>query len=213
MNNLAIADDLTYFCSQVVSLVSPSLVLVTGDLTHAKFADERSSQQFEEEWRAYAEVLERTGVWEKLPWLDIRGNHGNELSRVVGVFVELTYHLLRSCVLSPCVSHANLPQIISMLSQVLTDSGKCFMLLVPNNFHHIPPTLPTPSPHTSHTSPHTLPHTSHTDTIPRAGVIMVHTRIATPTPLPLATTPSLLWMPAPPLDQRDPITFLAFSMR
>lgn len=76
MNNLAIADDLTYFCSQVVSLVSPSLVLVTGDLTHAKFADERCSQQFEEEWRAYAEVLERTGVCEKLPWLDIRGNHG-----------------------------------------------------------------------------------------------------------------------------------------
>lgn len=83
MNNLAIADDLTYFCSQVVSLVNPSLVLVTGDLTHAKFADERRSRQFEEEWKAYAEVLERTGVWEKLPWLDIRGNHGSEAEQWV----------------------------------------------------------------------------------------------------------------------------------
>lgn len=76
VNNLAVAKDLTYFCSDVVQLVSPSLVLVTGDLTHAKFSDERWSQQFEEEWRAYAGVLERTRVREKCPWLDIRGNHG-----------------------------------------------------------------------------------------------------------------------------------------
>ena len=50
-----------------------------GDLTHAKFADERRSQQFEEEWEAYGHILMETGVTERQPWLSIKGNHG-ELS-------------------------------------------------------------------------------------------------------------------------------------
>ena len=108
MNNLAIAKDLTYFCSDVVSLVSPSLVLVTGDLTHAKLRDERWSQQFEEEWRAYAEVLERTRVREKRPWLDIRGNHGMVGVGRVKAASELTVPHLSS-----------LLQIISMLLHLL----------------------------------------------------------------------------------------------
>jgi len=47
-----------------------------GDITHAKFADERSSQQFEEEWQTYGDITRETGVRERQPWLDIRGNHG-----------------------------------------------------------------------------------------------------------------------------------------
>ena len=47
-----------------------------GDLTHAKFPDERSSQQFQVEWDWYKAALERCGVREKVVWLDIRGNHG-----------------------------------------------------------------------------------------------------------------------------------------
>ena len=41
------------------------------------------------------------------------------------------------------LSHANFPQIILMLSQVLTDSGKCFTLVA-----YTPHTLPTHTPHT-----------------------------------------------------------------
>ena len=48
----------------------------SGDLTHAKFPDERSSRQFQVEWDWYKEALERCGVREKVVWLDIRGNHG-----------------------------------------------------------------------------------------------------------------------------------------
>lgn len=51
-------------------------LLVSGDLTHAKLRNEQFSQQFEEEWKTYNDVLRKTGVREKVPWLDIRGNHG-----------------------------------------------------------------------------------------------------------------------------------------
>ncbi len=48
-----------------------------GDLTHAKYQDERRSKQFEREWEEYARVLRETGVTTRVPWLDIRGNHGD----------------------------------------------------------------------------------------------------------------------------------------
>lgn len=76
-NDFAVADDFESFCSETLSVVSPSLVLATGDLTHAKFPNERYSQQFEQEWTVYRNVLQKTGASAKLPWLDIRGNHDN----------------------------------------------------------------------------------------------------------------------------------------
>ena len=75
VDNMAISQPLFYFCDEVVKVVKPSLVLVTGDLTHAKFADGRRSQQFREEWESYRDVLRRCNLG-RLPWLDIRGNHG-----------------------------------------------------------------------------------------------------------------------------------------
>ena len=98
INDLAVIKDFTTFCSEVVNTVNPALVLVTGkatptsphppvlnlaslyclsgDLTHAKYSDERRSRQFEKEWQAYAKVLRDTDVTKKTSWLDIRGNHG-----------------------------------------------------------------------------------------------------------------------------------------
>lgn len=65
------------FCSETVTVIKPSLVMLTGDITHAKFANEIDSKQMEEEWKAYEEILQQTNVAEKVPWLDIRGNHDN----------------------------------------------------------------------------------------------------------------------------------------
>ena len=59
----------------------------SGDLTHAKFPNERSSQQFEEEWQAYNDILRETRVGERRPWLDIRGNHGRVLHSHIHVHV------------------------------------------------------------------------------------------------------------------------------
>ena len=58
-----------------MSLIDPALVLVTGDLTHAKFPDEEASLQQEEEWRIYAKAI-NSSVLDRVPWIDFRGNHG-----------------------------------------------------------------------------------------------------------------------------------------
>lgn len=75
VDNLSISYSLELFCHDVIKTIIPSLVIVSGDLTHAKFADERSSQQFPSEWKAYHNVLQKCNL-EGIPWLDIRGNHG-----------------------------------------------------------------------------------------------------------------------------------------
>ena len=76
-NNFEVREDLQSFCTTTVSTVAPEVVLVTGDLTHAQTGGTRRSGQFEEEWRVYGEVLRQTGVRDRQPWLDIRGNHDN----------------------------------------------------------------------------------------------------------------------------------------
>ena len=63
------------FCHVIVKTIVPSLILVSGDLTHAKYADGKSSKQFISEWKAYSKALFRCDLG-KVPWLDIRGNHG-----------------------------------------------------------------------------------------------------------------------------------------
>ncbi len=61
-------------------MVQPSLVLVTGDLTHAKFPGERHSKQFQSEWEKYSDVLKQCNLGD-LPWLDIKGNHGKGVAK------------------------------------------------------------------------------------------------------------------------------------
>ena len=73
--------DLKQFVSQVMKTVNPSLVVVTGDLTDAviikiiKQLDQYLSRQYEKEWVMYSSAI--TDV--RVPWLDMRGNHGEEL--------------------------------------------------------------------------------------------------------------------------------------
>lgn len=68
--------DFRSFCSEVVDLVKPSVVIASGDLTDAK-DDLFGSQQYTEEWLAYYNALKDANVLSKTNWLDIRGNHDN----------------------------------------------------------------------------------------------------------------------------------------
>ena len=72
---MSVSDTLQLFCHDIIQSVSPSFILVSGDLTHAKFPDERRSQQFHSEWIAYYSILQKCNL-DQIPWLDIRGNHG-----------------------------------------------------------------------------------------------------------------------------------------
>ncbi|XP_039431982.1 transmembrane protein 62-like [Culex pipiens pallens] len=65
------------FCNRTVDIIRPSVVLASGDLTDAKTSNFLGSQQHEQEWRWYREVLRETNVLNKTTWLDIRGNHDN----------------------------------------------------------------------------------------------------------------------------------------
>ena len=76
ITSLPFSPSLSILPSLPPSLPPILTALTLGDLTHAKFADERWSQQFAEEWRAYGDIMKETGVKDRLPWLDIRGNHG-----------------------------------------------------------------------------------------------------------------------------------------
>ena len=71
--------ELKQFCSSTLQVIQPDVVMVTGDLTDAKYPNMIGSNQFEEEWKTYNDVLEETKAAEKYVWLDIRGNHGNKL--------------------------------------------------------------------------------------------------------------------------------------
>ncbi|KAI6684312.1 hypothetical protein NL676_030225 [Syzygium grande] len=63
-----------------LSLVNPSLVLVTGDLTDGKSKDLLTMKLNEEEWVEYRDVMEdvarRSGLHKSL-FYDLRGNHDN----------------------------------------------------------------------------------------------------------------------------------------
>lgn len=58
-------------------MISPQVVVVSGDLTDAKASNMRTTMQIEREWQIYANLLADTRVLEKTVWLDLRGNHDN----------------------------------------------------------------------------------------------------------------------------------------
>jgi 3',5'-cyclic AMP phosphodiesterase CpdA len=71
-------DDFELFCSQVLQLIKPRVVLASGDLTDAKNADLTGSRQYEYEWREYQRVLQdNKQMLSSTLWLDVRGNHDN----------------------------------------------------------------------------------------------------------------------------------------
>jgi len=67
------------FCNQTVKVISPRLVLLTGDITDAlknpTSTPYYQNQQQEAEWLQYSSTLVANGLYNKSFWLDIRGNH------------------------------------------------------------------------------------------------------------------------------------------
>lgn len=69
------ATDFFEFCSTTVNTIKPEVVIASGDLTDAKNQFILGSDQYIEEWKAYHNVLEDTGISNKTIYMDIRGNH------------------------------------------------------------------------------------------------------------------------------------------
>lgn len=65
------------FCLRTVNTIKPKVVLASGDLTDAKHKNNMGSGQYEQEWIAYKNTLDKCNIKNKTIWLDIRGNHGN----------------------------------------------------------------------------------------------------------------------------------------
>lgn len=74
------ARDFKNHVGPALSMINPSLVLVTGDLTDGKSKDLLTMKQNEDEWVEYQNVMdaviERSGVHKSL-FFDLRGNHDN----------------------------------------------------------------------------------------------------------------------------------------
>ncbi|GAB2287128.1 hypothetical protein Dimus_021514 [Dionaea muscipula] len=72
--------DFKEFIGPALSMINPSLVLITGDLTDAKSKDLLVMKQAEEEWIEYHNVMEevvKISGLDKRIFYDVRGNHDN----------------------------------------------------------------------------------------------------------------------------------------
>lgn len=71
------SDDLITFCSTVLPVISPDILILTGDITDSRTRDPMGSRQYKYEWDLYNKT--KTSCMKSIPdltWLDIRGNHG-----------------------------------------------------------------------------------------------------------------------------------------
>ncbi|KAK9056464.1 hypothetical protein SSX86_023825 [Deinandra increscens subsp. villosa] len=72
--------DFQKFVSSTLSIINPSLVLLTGDLTDGKSKDHLVMKQNEEEWMEYQNTMENVITMSGLDrniFYDLRGNHDN----------------------------------------------------------------------------------------------------------------------------------------
>ncbi|KAL5565817.1 hypothetical protein UlMin_028981 [Ulmus minor] len=81
------AFDFKKLVGPALSMINPSLVLITGDLTDGKSKDLLTMKQNEEEWLEYQNVMEdvvKRSRLDKNIFFDLRGNHDNFGVPVVG---------------------------------------------------------------------------------------------------------------------------------
>nr|CDS15018.1 transmembrane protein 62 [Echinococcus granulosus] len=69
--------DFSRLCSVHVPVIVPDIVVVSGDITDAKFPNMRGSRQFEVEWAKYENTVRKFCASPRTIWLDMRGNHDN----------------------------------------------------------------------------------------------------------------------------------------
>jgi len=69
--------ELSELVLEVVEMVAPMVVVVTGDITDAKTEDYSGSGQYREEWEEYMKIVKIARSRNNTMWLDIRGNHDN----------------------------------------------------------------------------------------------------------------------------------------
>ncbi|RDX91981.1 putative metallophosphoesterase, partial [Mucuna pruriens] len=83
--------DFAQLVGPALSIINPSLVLITGDLTDGKSEDLLTMKQNEDEWVEYQNtmdiVIEKSGLQKSL-FFDLRGNHDNFGVPVVGGFFD-----------------------------------------------------------------------------------------------------------------------------
>lgn len=83
--------DLLDFCSNMIPLVGPSALVLSGDITDSRSPDPMGSDQFLKEWQAYNETRHKCmSDNPKIAWLDIRGNHGKNM-RIICVETKLIF--------------------------------------------------------------------------------------------------------------------------
>ncbi|KAL5836655.1 hypothetical protein ACOSQ3_013824 [Xanthoceras sorbifolium] len=81
------ASDFKKLVGPALSMINPSLVLITGDLTDGKSKDLLTMKQNEEEWMEYEKIMEDVITRSRLDkniFYDLRGNHDNFGVPVVG---------------------------------------------------------------------------------------------------------------------------------
>ncbi|KAH9394484.1 Transmembrane protein 62 [Tyrophagus putrescentiae] len=70
--------DLQDFCKNMIPLVGPSALVLSGDITDSRSPDPMGSDQFYQEWLYYNETRHKCMEYNpSVTWLDIRGNHDN----------------------------------------------------------------------------------------------------------------------------------------
>jgi hypothetical protein len=72
--------DLKKFTQEILPLIKPKLLIVSGDLTDSRGSAPLAHNPNKEEWISYSEILSENQNNTKTIWLDLRGNHGNFIS-------------------------------------------------------------------------------------------------------------------------------------
>ncbi|UXI16738.1 retinol dehydrogenase 11-like [Sarcoptes scabiei] len=68
--------DLINYCKNILPIINPSVLILTGDITDARSRYPLGSDQYHQEWLMYREVMAECLKYNpKMKWLDIRGNH------------------------------------------------------------------------------------------------------------------------------------------